>query len=423
MLAQLPVAGAPGRTSPRHATACAPRRVSCASSGNGAGGVSGRSSSAQQSFAEEQSATAKLTQVHFLRRKAAEALAVQQELMAELQAQEARFQMLTQALGEARRGAEASGAALSEEQLVTDAVWGSGLSTVTTEVLRRDPWEESVGATPPQPTQAPQPPGVPPWASWLASLSRRAAASEAGSSTSSTEGTAPAPAPPPGPERVWSFFEKLASAASSTVARLRSPEFTVRDSQALRLRVKSDLLVRIAALDRGAGATTQDKLDVEAIVASLCTYNPTPNPSESSLSDGRWNIVYTTSPQMLGLGLPGLLRPSGPLYLTLNGAEGRAGLDATWPMKAERAVLAVTGRSGISLTFQSVKLFGFFTLPSSKPQREYSLLDTVYLDIDLRVMRGQAGTLFVAIMDDPFWKIADADRGVNRTSLPPGRAL
>ena len=121
------------------------------------------------------------------------------------------------------------------------------------------------------------------------------------------------------------------------------------------------------------------------------------------------------------LGLPGLLRPSGPLYLTLNGAEGRAGLDATWPLKSERAALAVTGRSGLSLTFQSVKLFGFFTLPSSKSQREYSLLDTVYLDIDLRVMRGQSGTLYVAIMDDPFWKIADADRGLSRTALPPGR--
>jgi hypothetical protein len=80
----------------------------------------------------------------------------------------------------------------------------------------------------------------------------------------------------------------------------------------------------------------------------------------------------------------------------------------------------VPSPTSCSLEFESVKLFRFFTLPAGRV-RDYSFLETVYLDLDLRIMRGGAGTLYVLIMDDPFFKIADADRGFGR-ALPPARA-
>ena len=233
--------------------------------------------------------------------------------------------------------------------------------------------------------------------------------------------------------------------------------------EGLRLKLKSDLLLRVAPLDRGAAAPRAAKLDVEALVAALAEVNPTPQPAQSPLSDGRWNVVYTTSAQMLGLRLPDFLRPSGPLYLSLNAAEGRAALDCTWPLKAERASMQVTSPTGIALGFESVKLFRIIPLPLSK-SREYSQLETsarpsaelthhcgvivarcsrrafcchcrahacapalplplpaVYLDLDLRIMRGAAGTVYVLILDDPSYKIGDETRAFAR-ALPAGRA-
>jgi hypothetical protein len=217
---------------------------------------------------------------------------------------------------------------------------------------------------------------------------------------------------------LWGLLEGFASAAASSVARLRSPEAQKTQLEGLRLKLKSDLLLRVAPLDRGAAATTAAKLDVEALVAALAEVNPTPAPAQSGLSDGRWNVVYTTSAQLLGSRLPDFLRPSGPLYLSFNSAEGRAGLDCTWPLKTERARLTTPSPTSISLEFESVKLFRIFTLPAGRV-REYSFLETVYLDLDLRIMRGGGGTVYILIMDDPFFKIADADRGFAR-ALPPG---
>ena len=106
--------------------------------------------------------------------------------------------------------------------------------------------------------------------------------------------------------------------------------------------------------------------------------------------------------------------------MSLNAAEGRAALDCTWPLKAERAAMTVTSPTGIALAFESVKLFRFITLPVSR-SRDYSQLETIYLDLDLRIMRGAAGTVYVLILDDPAYKIGDADRGFAR-QLPAGRA-
>lgn len=54
----------------------------------------------------------------------------------------------------------------------------------------------------------------------------------------------------------------------------------------------------------------------------------------------------------------------------------------TWPVKEERARLRAVSPTGMLMDFEKQKLFGLFTLPSTSTAREYSFVETVYLDID-----------------------------------------
>lgn len=347
----------------------------------------------------------------------------------ELQEQEARFASLDAALQEARRQADSANRKLSQEQLTTDAVW----AVAQTEVLARDPWNDSVVAQPGaavKDSRSGGGQGAPDMAAWA----QRAWAQWTGSGDGAREPprpaaarTSPAPAAAPAaapeaPVAGQSFLEALAAAASSTIARLTSPDARARQLDGLRLKLKSDLLLRVASLERGSKATTAEKLEVEGLLASLGSVNPTPQPARSPLSDGRWNCIYTTSTQLLGTRLPPLLRPAGPLYMSFNTAESIAALDTTWPVTAQRAVLKVTSSSSLALEWQSLKLFRVFSLPVADAKaKDTAFLDTIYLDLDMRLMRGQNGTVYVLIQDNPFYKIADNDRGVGQGALPAGR--
>ena len=299
-----------------------------------------------------------------------------------------------------------------------------------TEVLARDPWSASVNAPPQSRVEASWLQKA--WAQWTAQAPAAPSPVEAEKkqttrqSAGKSEPARPAQAPLPSVDSDVgkSFLEVLAAAASSTIARLTSPDARARQMDGVRLKLKSDLLLKVANLDRGARANTADKLDVEGLLASLSSVNPTPQPARSPLSDGRWNVVYTTSTQLLGTRMPALLRPAGPLYVSFNSTENLAALDTVWPVTAQRAVMKVTSSSGISLDWTTLKVFGVFSLPVSDPKaRDTAFLDTIYLDLDMRIMRGQNGTVFVLIQDDPFYKIKDGDRGVARQgALPAGRS-
>jgi hypothetical protein len=326
---------------------------------------------------------------------------------------------------------------LSADQLATDAVW----AVAQTEVLARDPWNDSVMA---QPAAAGKgdargggggDEGTPDlswirraWAQWTGiGDNAREAPRQAASPAEQRGGQQAAPRPAAAPAAAAvddgkSFLEVLAAAASTTIARLTSPDARARQLDGLRLKLKSDLLLRVASLERGARANTAEKLEVEGLLASLSSVNPTPQPARSPLSDGRWNCVYTTSTQLLGTRLPPVLRPAGPLYFSFNTADGLAALDSTWPVTAQRAALKLTSSSGLSLEWRTLKVFGVFSLPVAEPRaKDTAFLDTIYLDLDMRLMRGQNGTVYVLIQDNPFYKIADNDRGVGQGSLPAGR--
>jgi hypothetical protein len=333
-----------------------------------------------------ESETAKLTQAQLLRRKTQQAIEAQEELVRELRDQEERFARLEASLSAAKRSRDV---ALSPEEVavLTEAV--AVLSDAErAAVLARDPWAAAVEAPPPQLPPLPEPtedvgwPAADAWASPLRGA-----------------------------------FAQFAALASSALAQLRAAP-TATEGE--RLALKAALLKRVAGLDRGARASTADRLDVETLVAALAALSPTASPAASSLGEGRWNVVYTTSPELLGAGLPALLRPAGPLYLTFNGPEGRAGLDVTWPRLSERGGLAIRSRTEVQLSLTSVRLFELLPLPARAAGRDVEFLETLYLDADLRVMRGARSCLLVAIMADSSYKLDAPPR--REMLLPAGRA-
>jgi len=281
-----------------------------------------------------------------------------------------------------------------------------------TEVLRRDPWAAALERQSPQlpSVAAAEPtPGWPAAESWasIGSAFQRYATPPAADLTPGW----------PAAESwasIGSAFQSFAALAAGALSALRAAP----SAGAERLALKATLLQRVAALDRGARASTADRLDIESLVAALAQVSPTASPALSVLAEGRWNVVYTTSTELLGAGLPAWLRPAGPLYLTFNSAVGRVGLDVSWPQRSERGQLSVSSRTEVRLSFTQSRLFNLLPLPS-RGAGEIEYLDTLYLDGDLRIMRGGNSSLVVAILDDSLFKL-DAE-GQRTLALPSGR--
>ncbi len=65
---------------------------------------------------------------------------------------------------------------------------------------------------------------------------------------------------------------------------------------------KNDLRNAIASKNRGIAATDNDKQVIASIVARVEDLNPTPEPlSEPELLAGDWRLLYTTSQELLGI--------------------------------------------------------------------------------------------------------------------------
>jgi len=371
------------RSRPFAARPCTPGGVNCRRPCAAAAAPS------EEAWAAAQSETAKLSQGQLLRRKSAQLekqlSASQEALRSELRAQEERFSKLEEALARTRAGATLSAEELAS--LTESLTEAEAAQAAAEERLRTESSQRAARVTLP-PLSAPLPP---PSAAGFA-------------------------APPP-----W-----LAGAlqwASSAVESMRaSPATNSRELDARRLRLKSSLLVRISGLDRGGRATTSDRLDVEQLVAGLAQLSPTASPAQSKIGDGRWNCVYTTSPTLLGAGLPALLRPAGPLYLTFNSEAGRCGLDITWPSRSERGSLAARSRTTLTLSWESARLWGLLPLPlRSGKARDLESVELLYLDIDMKVMRTAGNSLVICILDDAFYNLANERAGGLMALLPSPR--
>lgn len=188
---------------------------------------------------------------------------------------------------------------------------------------------------------------------------------------------------------------------------------------------KAELLEAIAGKNRGLLATETDNKAILAEVARLEDHNPTPRPLEATeLLEGNWRLLYTTSNSLLNFGrFPAL--PLGQIYQCIRTAtsnvyniaeisevpflEGLVSVVARFEPVSERRVNVKFERSIISLRriigYQSPSDFirqieagkKFFPAVDfgidSRDQRGW--LDITYLDNDLRIGRGNEGSVFV----------------------------
>lgn len=187
---------------------------------------------------------------------------------------------------------------------------------------------------------------------------------------------------------------------------------------------KAALIDAIADTNRGLLATELQKQAILAAIANLEDFNPTPRPVEASnLLDGNWRLLYTTSKALLNLDrLP--LCKLGQIYqfirvetasiyniaeiYGLPYLEGLVTVAAKFEPVSGRRVQVEFERSIIGLqrlieynspvTFiQQIeagrKFPGIdFAIKSDKQQ---GWLDITYIDNDLRIGRGNEGSVFV----------------------------
>ncbi|MEH1822958.1 MAG: PAP/fibrillin family protein [Nostoc sp.] len=187
---------------------------------------------------------------------------------------------------------------------------------------------------------------------------------------------------------------------------------------------KAALMDAIAGTNRGLLATEAQKQAILAAIATLEDFNPTPRPVEASnLLDGNWRLLYTTSKALLNLDrLP--LCKLGQIYQCIRVEttsvyniaeiyglpylEGLVSVAAKFEPVSGRRVQVKFERSIIGLqrlieynspvTFiqqieEGRKFPGIDV--AIKSDRQQGWLDITYIDNDLRIGRGNEGSVFV----------------------------
>ncbi|MDP8962671.1 MAG: PAP/fibrillin family protein [Cyanobacteriota bacterium] len=187
---------------------------------------------------------------------------------------------------------------------------------------------------------------------------------------------------------------------------------------------KAEVLEAIAGTNRGLLATETDKVAILAAVSRLEDRNPTPRPLEATdLLEGNWRLLYTTSNGLLNLGRFPVLQ-LGQIYQCVRTAttqiyniaeisglpylESLVSVSARFEPVSDRRVNVKFERSISGLQrligYQSPSNF-IQQIESGKkfPAIDFGIesrdqqgwLDITYLDNDLRIGRGNEGSVFV----------------------------
>ncbi|ESA34763.1 fibrillin [Leptolyngbya sp. Heron Island J] len=188
---------------------------------------------------------------------------------------------------------------------------------------------------------------------------------------------------------------------------------------------KTDLLDAIAPTNRGLLAAPEQKADILSKVVCLEARNPTANPlAATELLNGNWQLLYTTSTELLGIDRFPLLG-LGNIYQCVridqqriyNLAEIKAALgglvsvtatfeavsDQRVNVRFDRAIFGLQSTLGYQnpdqfiQAMQQTSKFNLmrgidFTVSSN---REPGWLEVTYLDSTMRIGRGNQGSVFV----------------------------
>jgi PAP_fibrillin len=187
---------------------------------------------------------------------------------------------------------------------------------------------------------------------------------------------------------------------------------------------KATLLEMIAGKNRGMLATPSEQQSILAAVAQLEDRNPTPQPlAATELLDGNWRLLYTSSQGLLRLDQFPLLK-LGQIYQYIRARtatlyniaevyglpylEGLVSVAAQFEAVSDRRVNVRFDRSIIGLQrfidyqspdhfvqqIETGKKFTAFDFGiTAREQRGW--LEITYLDQDLRIGRGNEGSIFV----------------------------
>jgi PAP_fibrillin len=187
---------------------------------------------------------------------------------------------------------------------------------------------------------------------------------------------------------------------------------------------KAKLLTLLAAANRGIAATDTEKVAIAAAIAQLEERNPTPQPLDAPAKlEGDWLLLYTTSRELLGLDRIPLIN-LGAIYQSIRTADAKiyniaevsgipflAGIISVVadfsPLDQRRVDVrfsrAIWGGQRL-MRYQSPSQFidaiaagqKFTAIDFAiKPREQNGWLDITYLDDDLRIGRGNVGSLFV----------------------------
>lgn len=199
-----------------------------------------------------------------------------------------------------------------------------------------------------------------------------------------------------------------------------------------RATLKQELLAAVEASQRGVDEAQNDRIG--GLFAELEALNPTAEPLASSQLKGDWELLWTTSSAILGLGRPPFFRPveDRPILQYLDPAGGVArNLEFTplGPNRVDAEIMPlgpkqreafvsrlddfllfkqgatespggtylpeVEGleKTTVGVRFKVFTLFGL--LPIQAPDSATGILQVTYLDENLRLSRGDRGNLFV----------------------------
>lgn len=187
---------------------------------------------------------------------------------------------------------------------------------------------------------------------------------------------------------------------------------------------KSTLIEAVAVTNRGLLTNSSQQQAILAAIANLEDFNPHPCPlAASNLLEGNWRLIYTTSKALLNIDrLP--FCKLGQIYQSIQvksnsvyniaeiygipSLEGLVSVAAKFEPVSQRRVQVKFQRSIIGLQsllgytspenfiqqIESGQKFTAFDFPIQSEQQQ-GWLDITYIDDDLRIGRGNEGSVFV----------------------------